>query len=82
MSDEDKFFTFISGLKLQVRNELCMQKVTDLPSVIITTESFADFKPPQGKAKNKGDKDKKPPIWLQTRRSWYRLVEVGEVRGC
>lgn len=44
MSDEDKLFNFISGLKSWVQNESCRPKVSDLPSASVAAKSFVDFK--------------------------------------
>ncbi|KAL2223596.1 UNVERIFIED_CONTAM: hypothetical protein Sindi_3132900 [Sesamum indicum] len=43
MSEADKLFTFMEGLKQWARNELQRQRVTDLSSAIIAAERLADF---------------------------------------
>ncbi|KAL2251545.1 UNVERIFIED_CONTAM: hypothetical protein Sindi_2276800 [Sesamum indicum] len=43
MSEVDKLFTFIEGLKQWVRNELQRQQVTDLSSAIIVAERLVDL---------------------------------------
>ncbi|KAL2226540.1 UNVERIFIED_CONTAM: hypothetical protein Sindi_2012700 [Sesamum indicum] len=43
MSEADKLFTFMEGLKQWARNELQRQRVTDLSSAIIAVERLADF---------------------------------------
>ena len=66
MSDKDKLFNFISGLKAWAQNVLRRQKVSDLPSAIVAVESLMDFKTPQEKTKIKGNKGKKPsPIKIK-----------------
>ena len=44
MSDEDKFFNFISGLQPWAQIELQRQVVRDLPSVIATVDGLVDFR--------------------------------------
>ncbi|KAL0385887.1 UNVERIFIED_CONTAM: hypothetical protein Sradi_2983000 [Sesamum radiatum] len=43
MSEKDKLFTFIEGLKLWARLELQRQRVTDLGSAMTATERLTDF---------------------------------------
>ncbi|KAL2248454.1 UNVERIFIED_CONTAM: hypothetical protein Sindi_2697700 [Sesamum indicum] len=43
MSEADKLFTLMEGLKKWARNELQRQRVTDLSSAIIAAERLADF---------------------------------------
>ena len=46
MSVEDKLFNFVNSLKPWAQNELCKQKVSNLPSAITVAEALVDFKPP------------------------------------
>ncbi|KAL0458525.1 UNVERIFIED_CONTAM: hypothetical protein Slati_0479700 [Sesamum latifolium] len=45
MSDKDKLFTFIEGLKLWARLELQRQRVTDLGLTMAATERLTNFNP-------------------------------------
>lgn len=44
MSDEDKFFNFMSGLQLWAQKELHMQVVRNLPAPIVVVDGLVDFK--------------------------------------
>ncbi|KAL0430855.1 UNVERIFIED_CONTAM: hypothetical protein Sradi_0711500 [Sesamum radiatum] len=45
MSEKDKLFTFMEGLKSWARLELKRQRVTDLGSAITAAERLTDFAP-------------------------------------
>ncbi|KAL0434609.1 UNVERIFIED_CONTAM: hypothetical protein Sradi_0168800 [Sesamum radiatum] len=62
ISEKDKFFTFMEGLKLWARLELQCQQVTDLGSAMAAAKRLADFNP-----ENKRDRRQhmKESVWLR-----------------
>uniref|UniRef100_A0A803LHP5 Reverse transcriptase RNase H-like domain-containing protein n=1 Tax=Chenopodium quinoa TaxID=63459 RepID=A0A803LHP5_CHEQI len=57
MSEEDKLFQFMSGLKPWAQTDLRRQKVQDLNAAIVAAEALVDWKP-SGVVENKGGKKK------------------------
>lgn len=53
MSEKDKFFTFMEGLKPWARNELNRQRVQDLAQAVQVAEGLVDFQTEPRKDKEK-----------------------------
>ncbi|KAL2224748.1 UNVERIFIED_CONTAM: hypothetical protein Sindi_3026700 [Sesamum indicum] len=73
MSEKDKLFTFMEGLKPWARLELQRQRVTDLGSAMAAAERLTDFNP-------EGRRDRQTDAWSCVARKDYGATSICEWR--
>ncbi|KAL0336517.1 UNVERIFIED_CONTAM: hypothetical protein Sradi_4863600 [Sesamum radiatum] len=84
MSEEDKLFNFLSGLKTWAQTELRAQGVKDLPSAIAAADRLVDFWvtssfDPEKKKKDFGkEKGKSGKVWKDEK---FKKKKNQEVTG-